>query len=342
VVVIAAVAIALLVAGIARVGHQSGPYDASVNRSFAVQGTLITEESNATASSLRQLWRTMQNEQRPALQSALDTAVAQSAQQAAEAAALAGPDLPGDVQGQFAAVFAARAEAVRRFRAAVDGLLGLRPLAVAGAPDPGAPAAAPTLLSSTEVTNRITGAGALLSRADRGYAAVRRALAGLPGHPRIPASRWITNVSLWQLGPVAAQVDLVAASSSLAIFHRIYLRTIELSPPAVPSSTAPPGVSVVPPTSTVTLSVVVSNQGTVDEPHVAVRYTLTPQPAGATTTATRSAAVAAGDSLTLPTVTFRVKPGHNYQLNVTIASPSGQSALSGTTLAQVLQIDPST
>jgi hypothetical protein len=99
---------------------------------------------------------------------------------------------------------------------------------------------------------------------------------------------------------------------------------------------------VVPPTTTVTLSVVVSNQGTVDEPHVAVRYTLTPQPAGATTTATRSAAVAAGDSLTLPTVTFRVKPGHNYQLNVTIASPSGQSALSGTTLAQVLQIDPST
>ena len=61
VVVIAAVAIALLVGGIARVGHQSGPYDASVNRSFAVQGTLITEESNATASSLRQLWRTMQN-----------------------------------------------------------------------------------------------------------------------------------------------------------------------------------------------------------------------------------------------------------------------------------------
>ena len=43
----------LLVGGIARVGHQSGPYDASLNRSFAAQGAVLADESNQTAAAVR-------------------------------------------------------------------------------------------------------------------------------------------------------------------------------------------------------------------------------------------------------------------------------------------------
>ena len=343
VLVVLGLIVALLVGGVTQIGRQSGPYDAHTNRSFAAQGGVVAKDSNLTASSVRRLMRDMQNLDRQTLQAELDAFTAQSAGQASRAEFLTTPAAAGAVQDQFAAVFADRAQAVRELQAAIDGLLGMHPLQVAGAPPSnGSATATPTLLSSTQATNRIAAVGGLLAQSDRSYAGVRRSLARLPGHARLPASKWITSAGLWQVGAVTTQVDLLATSTSLAVTHRLALRVVEITPPALPSPTgvATPGTSVLSPTTEVELHVVLSNLGSVDEPHASVRFTLVPQPSGATATLTRRAAVAAGGSVSLAPASFSVKPGVSYQLTVAIKVPAGQTDVIGTALGELLRIAP--
>jgi hypothetical protein len=347
--VCAAVVLALVIGGITQVGRQSGPFYTSVNRSFATQAATIVQQSNATGASLRHLIATMQNEDRRTLQANLDTLTAQADQQAATAGALTSPSSPGDAQGQFAAVLSQRAQAVRGVRSAVDGLLGMRPLPIAGAPTATATAkstatATANLLPTTTVTNRIAAAGTVLVAADRNYRSLRRALARLDGHARLPSSRWVTDANDWQPGPVATLVQVVQASSSLAATHRLVLRVVKVSPPALPpaNGVATPNVSVLSPTRTVALQVVISNLGSVDEPHASVQFTLTPPAPGAAVTKTRSAAVAAAESVSFEPISFKVKPGTSYQLTVAIVLPAGQTDTTGATLTETLQIAPGT
>jgi hypothetical protein len=347
VVVCVLVVVAVLIGGVARIGSGSGPFHASVNRSFGAQGAVLVDLSNATGASLRRLMEAMPDQSRQTLQVELDDITAQAGDQAARAAFLASD---GDVEGRFAAVFADRARSADEVRSAIDGLLGLRPLPVAGtpvapatvAPAPGV--ASPTLLSSTQVTDRIAAAGRLLARADRSYQVVRRSLADMAGHARLPASRWISTPSTWQIGAVATQVDLDAASTTLAATPQLGLSVVQITPPAVPSPSGAvtPGVSVLSPTEMVVLNVVLTNDGTVDEPHASVRFTLARLPTGATAMARRAASVLPGRSVTLAPVTFAVKPGSSYQLTVAITVPAGQTVTAGTTFVEGLQISPST
>ena len=333
---------AVLIGGVARIGSQSGPFNASVNRSFATQGAVLVDQSNATGASLRRLMGAMQDQNRLTLQAGLDDVTAQADDQATLAANLA---TNGSVEAQFATVFADRARSADETRSAVDGLLGLRPLSVAGAPHASSTVAGmPTLLSSTQATDRLAAAGRLLGQADRSYRSVRRTLATMAGHARLPASRWITSPSTWQIGAVATQVDLVAASPTLAATPQLGLSVVQVTPPAVPSPTgvATPGVSVLSPTKTVVLNVVLTNNGSVDEPHASVTFTLTPQPTGVATTVRRGASVLATRSVSLAPVSFAVKPGSSYQLTVAIAVPAGQTVTAGTSFSEVLQISPDT
>ena len=131
------------------------------------------------------------------------------------------------------------------------------------------------LLSATQATNRIAAAGALLTRSDALYRSVRRSLATAAGHGRLPRSVWVTDPQVWQLGSVAAQVDLLATSPTLAATHYVVLRTVHLSPPALPTPQgAPANVSVLSPTSQIGVTVVLANQGSSNEPHVTVRFSL--------------------------------------------------------------------
>jgi hypothetical protein len=330
---------------VTQIGRQSGPFDVSVNRSFAAQATTVVQESNSTAVSVRRLVNNGQSSDRRSLQAAMDGVTAQADQEAAAADTLATPVAPGGVQGEFATVLSQRAQAVHDLCSALDGLLGMRPLPVAGSPEAeGALAARPTLLSSTRATDRIVVAGALLVRADRRYRALRRALTRLAGHPRLPPSRWITAASAWQPAPVAAEVASVSSSTTLAATHRLVLRVVTVTPPALPSPTgsATPGLSVLSPTTTVIVRVVVSNLGSVDEPHASVQVELTPQPTGTAVTITRRAGLAPAGSVSLSPASFKVKPGTNYQLTVAIVLPAGQTDAAGTSASEVLQIAPRT
>ena len=89
---------AVLIGGVARIGSQSGPFNASVNRSFATQGAVLVDQSNATGASLRRLMGAMQDQNRLTLQAGLDDVTAQAGDQATLAAR------PGDQRQRRGAV----------------------------------------------------------------------------------------------------------------------------------------------------------------------------------------------------------------------------------------------
>jgi len=333
----------LVIGGLTQVSRNSGPYTAQMNRSFATQVAVLADASNVTASSVRHFMGALSTQDRQTLQAELDGAVQQTAQQQTRAATLAAPAPPGQIALHFGTVFSDRAQAMSEMRAAIDGLLGMHPLAVAGAlTNNGTVVSTPTLLSSTEATNRIASAGALLARSDRNYASMRGELTRSTGHVTLPVSAWITNRQVWQVGALATQIDQVEASSSLAAAHQLVLTSVRLSPPALPSPTgvATPGVSTLTPTTNLTVSVVLSNLGTSDEPRATVHVTLAAQAGGRTTAVTRVAPVGASGSVTLAPVSFGVTPGQSYQLSVAIVLPAAQTVTTGTTVAQVLQVAP--
>ncbi len=280
----------------------------------------------------------------------------QTANEAARAQVASGSTPLGPTATRFVQVFADRAQAMTQLRAAVYGFLGMQPIAPAGTPSSGdtgdtgtsgsgsgSGSGSTALLSATQATNRIAAAGALLARSDALYRSVRHTLAADAGNGRLPKSVWVTNPQVWQLGSVAAQVDLLATSSTLAATHDVVLRTVRLSPPALPTPQGTPAnVSIISPTTQISVSVVLANQGSSNEPHVAVHYTLADQTSGATVTQTRTTPLALGASVTLPDVTMRVKPSTAYVLTVQLVLPTGQTLTDNTVVQQALQVAPGT
>jgi hypothetical protein len=338
------VLLAVLVGGLTQVSRQSQGYDAHSDRALAAQGTVAADQSNATSVTVRKVLNDLPTQTRQGLQATLDSAVQQTSLESARAQLAAGSTPLGTVAAQFAAVFADRAEAMTQLRAAVYGYLGMQPIAPANAPSSQTTtttgATAP--LSATQATNRIAAAGGLLTRSDTLYRSVRRSLAGAAGHGTLPPSAWVTNPQVWQLGSVAAQVDLLATSTTLAATHYVVLRTVRLSPPALPTPPgAPANVSVISPTSKIGVTVVLANQGSSNEPHVSVRFSLTNQTSGATTSQVRTTALPFAASVTLPGVTLRVKPSTSYLLTVQVIPPAGQTITAGTATQVPLQVAPS-
>jgi hypothetical protein len=338
----AVVVLAILVGGLTQVARQSAGYDANSDRTLAAQGTVAADQSNATAVTVGRIVDELPTQTRQGLQAMLDSAVQQASDEAARAQLAAGSTPLGAVATRFVAVFAERSQAVAELRSAIDGFLGMQPIAAAGAPAGGATTSAggAALLSAAQATDRITAAGALLSHSDALYRSVQRSLATTAGHGKLPPSVWVTHPQVWQPGSVATQVDLVATSSTLAATHYVVLRTVRLSPPALPTPQGSPGgVSVISPTSRIGVTVVLANQGASDEPHVSVRVTLANQATGATSSQVQTTSLALGASVTLPDVRMRVQTSTGYLLTVQIIPlPTGQTITVGTATQQVLRV----
>jgi hypothetical protein len=334
----------LLIGGLAEVSRQSTGYHTNSNRSLAALGGVVAEQSNTTSAQVRSLMSNAQGQIRQTLQADLDNAVNATSAEAARAQLAAGSAAPGTVAGNFAVVFEDRADAVSDLRAAIYGFLGMQPSQTAGAPVTDAPATSPpTLLSAGDATNRIAGVGDLLTRADQLYASVRAALKAAPGHARLPRSVWVTDPQQWQSGAVAAQVDLMATSTTLQGTHYLVLRTIRLNPAALPmAQSTPAGTSVLSPTTQIAVTVVVANEGTIDEPRAAVHFTLANSSSGATRSRVEATPLESGASATLPDVAFTVAPGTTYVLTVSLELPAGQTNTLGTATQQTLQIAPAT
>lgn len=335
VVLVAVVALVLLIGGVARVGRASGPYSTDVNRSYAAEGSTLVDRSNKTGAQLRTLLRRMPGLTRPALQQQLDSLVTASAQVSTNGAALAPPTPSGDLGRDFAGVLADRAEAVAEMRMAVDGLLGMAPLPVVGAPTTSTTSAPETLLTSDQATTDLTSAGQLLQAADRAYAGVRRQFRAAPGGAVLPRSVWLRGP--WTAGTAATLVDQVSGSSSLLADHRVVLlpHGIRLTPPVVPPTTPPPPAATVTPTHSLSVTAVVANEGNVDEPATTVSVAVQ---GGATHS--RSVDLAAGRSQAVVLPSIPVTPGQTYVLTVSVTPPAAETDRTGTTRTFTIKVAP--
>jgi hypothetical protein len=249
------------------------------------------------------------------------------------------------VGADFAAAFADRAQSMSELRAAIDGYLGMQPRPVAGAATTVASGGggSATLLTATEATDRIASAGVLLAHSDSLYSSVRRTLRTAAGNGGLPKSTWVKNPQLWAAGAVASQIDLMSSSPSLAAVHYLALRTVLISPPALPTPQGgSPNVSVLTPTTRLSVDVVLANDGSVAEPHATVHYTLAAQASGATSSRTHTVALAPDATQDLPTVTFGVVSGTTYVVTVSVDVPAGQTQLAGTAAQYTLAISQAT
>ena len=340
----AVIVLAVLVGGLTQVSTQSKGYDADSERALAGQAAVLADESNATSTAVLTLMGHLPTQTRQSLQATLDGAVQQSASQSAQAQ-LAATSMPsGSSASAFEQVFDDRARSLADLRSALDGLLGLQPLAGGAVPPVAATTSGtPALLSAGQATTQIAAAGALLVHSDSLWSSFRRAVSPLIAPARVPPSVWVKNPGLWRPLAVAAQVDLLPDSPTLAASHYVLLRTVRLTPPALPPpSGTPTGVSIVSPTSRLSVSVVLANQGAADEPHVTTELDLTNQTSAATSTRRVTAALALGASVTLPSVVFRVQPGADYALTVQIDLPPGQTLMFATDVHEQLRVAPTT
>lgn len=332
-----ALVLATLVGGLLREHSESSGYERAIDRSYAAQGRLIVGESNRLGEKLRTLLATMPRQRRVPLELELDTLVRSSASLAEEAATAASPPPSGSAGADVANAMADRAEAARVLRLAVDGLLGMAPLPVVGAPGATAPQAPGRRLSVTAAAGKLARVGLLLEESDRSYAAGRRALRLAPGHALLPASTWSGRTTSWTTGGTLALANALVGSPSLAAIRRVELVThaLALTPAPVPSlgtgTTSAGAATVLPPTGRIGVSVVVANDGNVTERGIVVRASLQ-RVAGTTAAsgtgagterseASRPIALSAGSSVAVTLPAFRVVPGHRYTIALAVDPP---------------------
>ncbi len=361
-----AITLVLVVGSLLAVHTRSAGYRSATTAGWAALAGRVAGASEQTGVRLAALMakaptlpnRAFPFSARAVLQQGLDEAVQESAVQASEADRTTPPAPEGGLATSFSQVIDARAVATSRLRSAVDQLLGLAPLPVAGAPATTAPAQPPTLISVGQASAQLTAVGRTYVAADAGYralevAAGRRHVAAL-----LPPSAWVSApAATAPLGPdrLGATAQDLASSTTLAAFHHLVVTAVGLSPPAVasggvgivatsciaPKSTVPgTAPTVLPPTTTVVALVTVTNCGTVPEPDVAVSVTVQGADAGASGGGvTRATAVLAPGSSAAPVLApLRVVPGHSYTLTVSVALAPGQVDPAGTTHTFLLKI----
>ena len=356
-----AVVLAVIIGGLLRVPSQSTGYLRSVDRSFALQARPVVQASNRLGRKLHTVLASMTAQQRSELELELDTLVRSSASLAREAATAASPSPAGGAGVAVAAAMSDRAIAMLTIRTAVDRLLGMTPVPVAGAPDPAHSGVVARRLTAAGAAAKLDAAGALLARGDRDYAAGRHALRNAPGHARLPSSVWSSATAAWSSSGTTAMADALVSSATLAAVHRVELlaHTLALTPAPVPSAGTgtTQSVSVLPPTGRVGISVVVENAGNVAAHRIVVRATLrevgsapstatsggtggtgtsggtgttgtsgtTPATGTATGIVTQSKprriSLAAGSSVSVTLPSVRVTPDHHYTVEVTVEPP---------------------
>jgi hypothetical protein len=307
-----ALLLALLIGGLVQMGPALGPYRRSVDASFAQQADDLVAQNNATGLQLDRLLQDMPSAKRDALQSELGAMAGDAATQATQATALTPPSPAGGAGDDLVRALTLRAQGLSQLQVALDGLLGLSPYAPTGA-----------LTSSAQATAEVVAAGAALQAGDRAYATGRRALRVAPGHARLPRSVWVTHPGDWSAAGAGTLVDELARSSSLTPSHHLQMVTVGLSPQPVPPPTPggpAGGATTVPPTRSLTVSVVLANRGNVTEHHVVVWASTGPGPV-----AREAITVDPGNTAAVTLPPLPVSPGHTYALTVALRVPPGES-----------------
>jgi len=374
----------LVIGSVVEIRAQSAPYRRTTDQGYAALASGVVDASNQSGARLAAVIYTapnipnqaLPNTARGEIQQGLDVAMSATSQEASQARALTPPSPTDDVAAQFTAILEERAAAVASVVATIDQLLGMAPLAIAGAPTTTTTTSAhpSAVISVSQASQQLAGDGTRFEQADRAYAAWARRLrqGKIPGAGsiRVPASVWAPSGSPLSSVQLGNSAGLLNSAVALIPFHQMAITAVGLAPPAVPSATpnnpagsgtiatscdpsnltstvAGPTPTVLPPTGSVTPLVTVTNCGTVNESNVAVTETLVladapgtaPPPPGASGSSARTTvSTLAGQSQALSFPALTVVSGHLYTLTITLSPPTGQASLAGTSQQFLLQI----
>ncbi len=367
------IALVLVVGSLAEIHAQSRGFRSASDSGYGALAARVVDDSNRTGDQLAALMdsapgltnQALPRTARAVLQQGLDDAVAATTQEATRAASLVPPYPSDHVSNQLTQVMAARASGVSDLRTSIDRLLGMTPLPIAGAPTSATAGSSVPLTSPTQAATSMGNAGLAFQQSDVDYRGLVAQIRQQRIPIRLPRSVWvpapITGASLGS-PRLAAAAGVLAGSSELAPFHRLAITAIGLSPPAVSTggpgllgedcvhvkSTTPGSVpTVLPPSSTVTAAVTVTNCGTVPESGVRVSQTLaladpagTALPAPSTRGSVSRATVAlrSGSSKALTLPALAVAPGHTYTLTIAVAVPAGQVNRAGSSQEFLIRI----
>ena len=372
-IIAATVTVVVVVGSLAAIHTQSSSYRSSTDAGYGDLASRVADASNQTGAQLATLMAeapTLANQAVPdtargELQQGLDQAADASSQQATQAAQLVPPYPSGSVSDQFTQALGDRATATSDLRTAIDQLLGMSPLPVAGAPTSIVPSSSAPLIAVPQATAAMSAAGALFEHADDVY---RSLMAGIRSQRlpiRLPRSVWVPSpVGTSPLGAVqlGAAASSLASSVPLIPFHRLAITAVGLVPPAVSSGgvgvvggdcahvqSSGPGATptVLPPTSTITAEVTVTNCGTVPESGVTVSQELAlndtagaalPAPAARGSASHAIVSLGSGSSSVVPLAPMVVASGHRYTLTMRVALPVTQVNPAGSTQQFVIQI----
>ncbi len=348
----------LLVGGASKVSESSKSFHETLNRSYAVQASILVEQSSATGKQLSTLMGNMAAMTRQSLENQLDALVTEASQTAASVTALSPPAPTGTSGAELEAVVDRRGAAVAAIRRAVDGLLGL-----SMPPEPGVSATSTSVAHPTspaEAAAALSAAGSQLQAADHMYRAVRRSFLLAPGRAALPPSVWVTDPQLWAPGPLETLVSDLTSSSTLVPVTRVVLlqamlRTGSGSVPAVSTGTGTGGTTAggqpgtggttvgsgtILPTKALGITVVVSNQGDVAAQGVAVSASVTPSQGGSARAVSDHVTLMPGTSSTVALADLPVTPGQTYTLVVSVKPPPAQVDLTLTTDTFSIHVAP--
>ena len=366
--------VVVLVGSLLAIHTRSQGYRDATTRGYAALADQVGLASTRTGSQLSSLLgaagaltdRAYPYTARNVLEQGLDSAVLDTSDQAAQAATVASPPAVGDLSPQFTAVMQLRASATARLRSTVDQLLGMQPLPIAGAPStttPGATATPATLISVEQAAAEMSAEGAAFVQSDAEFRALEATAAGLRAPFHLHPSVWVPT-STSPLGPVVlgSTATTLASSPALVPVHHLVVTAVGLNPPAVPTggvgivattcaaptSTTPGSApTVLPPTSTVTALVTVTNCGTVPESGVTVTVAVSPAdpagsapppPGGGGGRSRATVALVPGASAAPVLAALPVSPAHRYTVTVSVSLPPGQSDPAGSTQQFLVQV----
>lgn len=321
--VVLALLLALLVGSLSQVGTQSAPYRRTVDRGFAALAGSVALRSDSTGALVQSVLTAGPSMDRQALFATLDTTVADTTRQVDDLASYSSPP-PAGVVGGCRQALADRAAAAASLRQAIEGVLG------------GSTGTAPTSID-TALSAADSGV-ATAAQGDLQWTACQQALRRAPGTPRLAASHWLTVPTAWSGPSVAGLLAAIAGSPRLMANFSMGIVAVATDPAVLPSGGAP----VVTATSSLTVHVVVSDTGNVDQPGVRVTATLSGGRLNGPGSLSAFVALHAGRSLSVVLGPFAVEPGSGYTLAVSAAPPSGPGTATASLPLQIATIPTTT
>jgi hypothetical protein len=132
-------------------------------------------------------------------------------------------------------------------------------------------------------------------------------------------------------------LNRLASSPTLAAHHDLAITAISVTPSALPLQSSGTNIVLLP-TSSLSVGVVISNRGNVDEAPVAIVVTLVNLDTGATKQRTSHVRIEATSSEAIARHRFSVQPGKTYRLQVSVLPPPRSTQTGAITAVRSISI----